>query len=259
MKKLISFFLSVLLMISLVPMSLTAYAVGWSTRAQTVQLDSSFSDELTTNDYKENSPGWGFYYYDAFKFYIPAKGIINYRIKSQKDVMDYCGLSLYSDNNLNQPIWNAYTKDCIKKGYSSAQGEYYYEWSISLSKGYFYMTAHAYSTFLNKSIDYNISYRPSFSNTSIVKKAGKKKSIKIDWTKASGVTGYQVQYSRNSKMKSPKTVTIKKKSKTSKTIKKLKKKKKYYVRIRTYKRMAVEGVNKTFYGKWSTKRSVKTK
>ena len=60
------------------------------------------------------------------------------------------------------------------------------------------------------------------------------KSIKVTWKKKSGVTGYQVQYSTSSKMKSAKTVTVKKAKTTSVTISKLKKGKKYYVRVRAY-------------------------
>ena len=81
------------------------------------------------------------------------------------------------------------------------------------------------------------------------------KSIKVTWKKQSGVTGYQVQYSTSSKMKSAKTVTVKKAATTSVTISKLKKGKKYYVRVRTYKK--VNGVK--YYSGWSKAKTVTTK
>ena len=78
------------------------------------------------------------------------------------------------------------------------------------------------------------------------------KSIKVTWKKKSGVTGYQVQYSTSSKMKSAKTVTVKKAKTTSVTISKLKKGKKYYVRVRAYTKKK----GKTKYTAWSAKKSV---
>jgi len=50
-------------------------------------------------------------------------------------------------------------------------------------------------------------------------------------------------------------VKVKKNKTTSSTVKKLKAKKKYYVRIRTYKK--VNG--KTYYSGWSKVKNVKTK
>ena len=85
----------------------------------------------------------------------------------------------------------------------------------------------------------------------------KKKSIKVIWNKqATQTTGYEIQYSTNSKFtKNKKTVTVSKSKTTSKTISKLKANKKYYVRVRTYK--TVNG-NK-YYSSWSKYKTVKTK
>ena len=94
--------------------------------------------------------------------------------------------------------------------------------------------------------------------TSITKLKKAKKAFKVKWKKKSGIAGYQIMYSTSKsfkKGKETKTVKIKKASTTSKKIKKLKKKKKYYVKIRTYKK--VNG--KTYYSKWSKVRTVKTK
>ncbi|MDD6620781.1 MAG: hypothetical protein PUE75_06810 [Eubacteriales bacterium] len=46
---------------------------------------------------------------------------------------------------------------------------------------------------------------------------------------------------------------------TSKTIKNLKSKKKYYVRIRTYKNVKLNGKTVKVYSSWSKVKSVKTK
>ena len=78
----------------------------------------------------------------------------------------------------------------------------------------------------------------------------KGKTVTVKWKKQKKqVTGYQIRYSTKSNMKSSKTITISKKSTSSKKISKLKKKKKYYIQIRTYKK-----VGKTkYYSNWSKK------
>ncbi len=59
--------------------------------------------------------------------------------------------------------------------------------------------------------------------------------------------------------KKTKTVTVKGKKKTSKTIKRLKINKRYYVRIRTYKTIKVNGKSVKIYSKWSKVKKVTTK
>lgn len=81
-----------------------------------------------------------------------------------------------------------------------------------------------------------------------------KKSITVYWKKMTA-SGFQVQYSTNSKFKKAKAVTVKGSGKTSAKIKSLKKGKKYYVRVRAYK--TVNG--KKVYGSWSTKKSITVK
>lgn len=69
------------------------------------------------------------------------------------------------------------------------------------------------------------------------------------------VTGYQVRYSTSSKMKKSKITTVKGYKATSKTVKKLKAKKKYYVQVRTYKKIS----SGTLYSSWSKIKKVKTR
>jgi hypothetical protein len=90
-----------------------------------------------------------------------------------------------------------------------------------------------------------------------VKKA--KKAFTVKWKKQSKANqkkfnGYQVRYSTKADMSGAKTVKAAKSSK-SKKIKKLAKKTKYYVQVRTY----TKANGKTFYSKWSAKKTVKTK
>ena len=87
--------------------------------------------------------------------------------------------------------------------------------------------------------------------TSITSLSAKDNGFKIKWKKKSGITGYQIQYSTNSKFKNGnKSIKIKSAKTVSKKITKLKAAKKYYVRIRTYKGKK--------YSKWSKVKSIKT-
>ena len=85
-------------------------------------------------------------------------------------------------------------------------------------------------------------------------KAGKKK-LTVTWKKVSGVTGYQIQYSRKKDFSAAKKVTVKKAKTVKKTITKLKAGKTYYVRIRAYK--SVKG--KKYYSSWSKAVKKKTR
>ncbi|MDD6066958.1 MAG: CAP domain-containing protein, partial [Firmicutes bacterium] len=96
---------------------------------------------------------------------------------------------------------------------------------------------------------------PLIPKTTIIKKlSASKRALKVYWEKKS-YTGYQIRYSQKSSMKSAKTVTITKHTTTSRLIKNLESKKKYYVQIRTYKKVG----GKNYYSSWSKKMSLKVK
>lgn len=96
--------------------------------------------------------------------------------------------------------------------------------------------------------------------TSLNKLTTGKKKLTVTWKKlTSQTTGYEIQYSTSSKFKSAKKVTVTKNKTTKTVIKKLKSKKKYYIRIRTYKTVKVDGKNTKFYSSWSKAKSIKIK
>lgn len=96
--------------------------------------------------------------------------------------------------------------------------------------------------------------------TSITKLKAAKKSFTIQWKKKTvQVDGYQIQYSTKKTLKKVNSVSVGKKATVSKTIKKLKAKKKYYVRVRTYKIVKVNGKSKKIYSAWSKIKSIQTK
>lgn len=82
-----------------------------------------------------------------------------------------------------------------------------------------------------------------------------KRKIKVLYQGISDVSGYQLRYSTDKKFKKAVKIVKAGKSKTTKTIKALKKRKRYYVQVRGYKKIK----GKVVYGKWSAKRSAKTR
>ena len=98
---------------------------------------------------------------------------------------------------------------------------------------------------------HTIAFAASMPTTTITSVKAQSKAFTVKWKKKSGITGYQIQYSTNSKFKKEKKSIKTKNAKTvSKKITKLKAAKKYYVRIRTYKGKK--------YSKWSKVKSTKT-
>ncbi len=86
-------------------------------------------------------------------------------------------------------------------------------------------------------------------------KAADKGTLTVKWKSVSGASGYEVQYSTSKKLKSAKTVSVKKGQTVKLTLKKLKSKKKYYVRVRAFRTVG----GKKFYGAWSTVKNLKVK
>ena len=86
-------------------------------------------------------------------------------------------------------------------------------------------------------------------STSISSIKVKNEAITIKWKKKTGITGYQIQYSTNSKFKkNNKKIKIKNSKTVSKKITGLNPTQKYYVRIRTYKGKK--------YSSWSKKKCI---
>ena len=91
--------------------------------------------------------------------------------------------------------------------------------------------------------------------TSIKKLTKLSKGFTVKWSKVSSATGYQIQYSTNKKFKKSSLSTIRKRTATSSKVRSLRGKKKYYVRIRTYKKVG----RTTYYSAWSSAKAITTK
>ena len=113
------------------------------------------------------------------------------------------------------------------------------------------ITAIILSIFILLGIYYPCNILAASMPTTITSVKAQSKAFTVKWKKKSGITGYQIQYSTNSKFKKGnKSIKIKNVKTVSKKITKLKVAKKYYVRIRTYKGKK--------YSKWSKVKSIKT-
>ena len=92
--------------------------------------------------------------------------------------------------------------------------------------------------------------------TPITKEKSTKKGFTVTWRKQrKETTGYQIRYSTSKSMKGAKAKTVKGASKSSLKVSKLKGGKKYYVQVRTYKKVG----GKTYCSSWSKAKAVKTK
>ena len=137
------------------------------------------------------------------------------------------------------------------------------DYTVSYAKGRKYVGKYAVKiTFKGKYSGTKTLYftiKPKATSISSLKAGSKKFTVK--WKKqATQTTGYQVQVATNKKFKkNKKTVTIKKQKTTKTTVKKLKAKKKYYVRVRTYKTVKINGKSIRIYSGWSKTKTVTTK
>ncbi len=97
--------------------------------------------------------------------------------------------------------------------------------------------------------------------TAIVRLSAGKKCFTMRWKKQKNqVDGYEIAYSISSNFTKKMTKTVAAgKSASSKTIPKLKAGKKYYVRLRAYKTVKVQGKQKKLYAGWSKVETVKVK
>ena len=136
------------------------------------------------------------------------------------------------------------------------------DYTVSYAKGRKYVGKYAVKiTFKGKYSGTKTLYftiKPKATSISSLKAGSKKFTVK--WKKqATQTTGYQVQYSASSKFSKAKTVTVGKNTTVSKKISKLSGKKKYYVRVRTYKTVKINGKSIRIYSGWSKAKAVTTK
>lgn len=224
---------------------------------------------------------------DWFKISVPTDGFYT------QEIITYFGgmyWELYnsdlSKTIANDSIWNASASEpkTDKKDIALSEGTYYlkiyYEYG-GTGKYTFQMTkltqsncSHDYektwhdATYFKRGYNsyhckkcghsYNGDYEPvkilAQSYISYYSSVGKGK-IKLSWGTVADASGYQIQYAKKLNMKGGKAISVMGQSKSRKTIKGLSRHKKYYIQVRAYKKSG----SKQVYGKWSQKKSFRTK
>ena len=190
---------------------------------------------------------------DWFKIKAPITGNITIKFKHKYLEGGYgWNVSIFrmgSDGGMykivdekNVPTNKTTTKFTIKK---AKKGTYYY---IKVTWPYSGNWNHEEYFGSEYSIKPTIKpYTPGKPSTSI-----KKGKVTFKWKKASSVSGYQIQICKKSNFKK---LVVNKKQKSTKYTKKLSRKTKYYIRVRSYKKVG----SKYYYSNWSSTRKFKTK
>lgn len=91
--------------------------------------------------------------------------------------------------------------------------------------------------------------------TSLSAKALSTKTVSVTYKRNKYASGYQIQYATKSSFKGAKTKAVTKSTTLKKSLTGLKKYTKYYVRIRSYKKVG----KSTYYSSWSSGKAVRTK
>lgn len=141
---------------------------------------------------------------------------------------------------------------------SGTSNDYTATYSNNLTPGYGKVYIKFNSKYYDCKITKSFLIRPRTSYITSI--SAKNNGFKVKWKKRiAQISGYQIQYSRYSDFRNAKSKFIGSKYTSSKSVTKLSDKKKYYVRVRTYKKVKISGVYKYYYSNWSSKKSVKTK
>ena len=255
MKKRMRRFAAVLMMICTFGASgIMANAAGWPSYARNVSLNKSFTETGTQNDPYSLMDAC---YMDIFRFQVPASGTITLKLKGKTDSVP-C-FHIYKTTNTDNSLWFGYSGNRAGYDYDYGTNGFWSKWSFKLGKGNYYLMVLHGSDTMNIRYTYNIGFSPTFSASSVTGVTGRAKSMLVRWRKAGGANGYQIQYSLYSNMKSAKTVTVNNVSATSRVIKGLKSGRRYYVRIRSYKKVKESGKTKTYYKSWSSIKKVVVK
>ena len=222
----------------------TFNAVGEGTSTITIALKSNPAVKYTENI--------------TVKLLKPTK-VTGFIAKNQKTTKFDITWNLQSEtaNKYEVYMYNSKTKKYVKLGESSGNaGEVY-----GLISGTTYkLKVRAVRTVNGKTYygpySDELKTTTATDKTKITNTKGAKKKLTVNWKKISKATGYQIQVATDKKFtKNKKSVTISKNKTISTTIKKLKGKKKYYIRVRTYRKVA----GKKVYSSWSSVKNVKTK
>lgn len=240
------------------PTSITKATITPSTKANTVSYTVTYKGKtlvkgtdfneritITSNGYKITLTGKG-----NFNGTVTMNVISSISTPSSSGNTIKLSATVYTyDGNLKKPKVTLVNKN------GKTVSTYFY--SVKYSNNRYVGTAKVTVTFRNGyagTMTKSFAIKPK--TTAISSVSALSKGFKLTWKKQTvQTTGYQIQYSTSSKFTNSKTITVSKNTTTSKSVINLTKKKKYYVRIRTYKKVS----GKVYYSSWSSAKAVTTK
>ena len=237
----------------------TVKAAGWLDDVTEMETGVIYSDSFSDLDYSSPADYRTDGYYHVYKFEIPEDGGIHVGIESPEGGIGnyWLCLELYRVDDTDNNVYVIDGDNLLS--YSQSRGVYYSKedtLNYGLTKGGYYLvfSLWKYKTlgFPTQSYSITVDYTPSvpLSKFNSVKKT--KNGLDLKWNRVNGIDGYQIEYSTKEDFSvKKKTVTIKDAKTVKQLIKGIKKKKTYYVRIRSYKYVKVNGEKEQFFSDWS--------
>ncbi len=235
-------------------------AEGWLDDVREIETGVTYSDNFTVDDYSYHE-NYIDYLCDSYKIDVPEDGVISFAMESQDERYLY-GTAGYVEElyiyKIDDPD-NALYYDNLSFSKSTSRGCYYVDdKKYGLTKGTYYivlsfgMSVHCVTDVPVESYSLTIDYNASVATTRFKSCEKTKKGLVLNWNRVSDIDGYQIEYSTKEDFSAKKkTITIKDVKTVKQLIKGIKKKKTYYVRIRSYKYVKVNGVKEQFFSDWS--------
>ena len=248
MKKIISLFLSIIMLLSALMTNATVYAAGWSSNAKSMEYNTTYTECWIGNVMQ--------YDYLAYRFNVPTRGKVSLNVESENLYYisswysnEFTSYYIYKSTDLDSYYirWNYNNEDDY--GYSSGRGVYYEDYSTSLPAGDYYLVIrYAFDIYADEvsgdTCDYILSYSPTISKPSTLKVSSRKTtSLGLTWSKVGDVDGYQLQRKSGDTWK-----TITNTTSNSYTVSSLKSGTKYDFRVRSY--IDVDGTK--YYSSWKS-------
>ncbi len=218
-----------------------------ATFSKTSYFEQEFNNSFSSaNKISLNNTYKGFSYHsdDYFKIVVPANGTLNIKFNHE-----YTNDSYY---------WHIYTyKKNLDGLYNQICENKYVYANNSSSTNINIGNVKKSETYYIKIVDgwnvgrlyYTLKPTLKIENPGTPKVTFSGSKAKVKWTKASGVTGYQVQITKDSKFKK---IAYEKTTSKNYITKTLSYNTKYYVRVRAYKKVG----SKKYYSSWKTKKDI---
>ncbi len=157
MKRIISIIMSVVMLLSVLSVGVTANAAeSWADDAEKVEFNTSFNATLDEDQFEEiDDDEFDAIYYRAFEFYVPASGKVTFNFESDEDLSESVAFYLYEKENTNE-----YLNDLNSKmSYDNERKKYSFSDTIELYEGTYYLRLDSYyiedtEVDLNGSLDF---------------------------------------------------------------------------------------------------------